>query len=78
MGVTEVNSYTKGLVEPASQALIGSGIANVNDITILLKAPFINSTYDIGYMGERYNVIQVLEQTSVQDTQIIYSILCRK
>lgn len=75
---TEENSYTKGVVEPVTQALVGSGVANTEDITILLKAPFIDSTYDIGYQGDRYNIVTVLDKTSTQDTAIIYSVLCRK
>lgn len=76
--VTEENSYTKGVVEPVNQALVGSGVAEYNDITILLKAPYIDSSYDIGYQGDRYNIIAVVEKVSAQDTQIIYQVQCRK
>lgn len=74
---TEEYSYTKGFVEPANQALVGSGIANYNDITILLKSPLIDSTYEIGYQGKRYNIIAILDVVSTEDTIIIYKVLCR-
>ena len=75
---TEAPEYTKGFVEPINQALVGSGVANTEDITVLLKAPYIDSTYEIAYQGDRYNIVSVINKVSTQDTAIIYKVQCRK
>lgn len=68
----------KGHITSINNALIASGVANFDDISIKLVAPFIDKTYRIEYDGDVYNVVNVLKKIVVQNKPIIYTVQCRK
>lgn len=74
----EVDTPTKGVVSNFDTSEIVEGVINIDDIQVLLYAPYITPEFDFYYNGERYNVINILQRISVQDGAIIYKVQGRK
>jgi len=76
--ITEEHFPEKGYVSGFSDALIASNVVNFEDISILVKAPYIDASFDVEYEGLRYNIISIFDRVSAQNKPIIYKIQARK
>lgn len=74
----EQNIPTKGVVSNFDTSQIIPGTINIDDIQVLLYAPFITKEDQFFYNGDRYKVIDVLQRISVQDKAVIYKVQGRK
>ena len=74
----EVFYPTKGVVSNFDTSDIVEGVIDIDDIQVLLYAPYVTPEYDFIYNGDRYNVITILQRISVQDSAVIYKVQGRK